>query len=342
MTFEGENPLISGAVVDRKNGQGVLRRAITNRWTRFSIRRLISLGIALCVLAVAIFLSVRLIPGDPVSATLGTDASPQERQRLRIELGLDRPAYEQFATYIENLVRGNLGRSFRTNQPVADILGERLVPSAQLAGTSLVLTLGLGIPIGILVGMLTEEGRRRRLDVVYQAVTQITATLPEFLFATVLAYVFAVRFQLLPAAGSEGWQTMVLPVAALSTVSVASMSRFVRVETLNVLAQDYIRTARIARLPARIIFLRHVLPNVLTAALTIGGLIFAGVIGGAVIIENVFNRPGLGTAITTAMAARDYPVIQGSTLALGIMVVVVNTAVDVVLAVIDKRSLLRS
>jgi peptide/nickel transport system permease protein len=318
-----------------------LRAAAANPWVRFSARRVVSLVVALVLLCIAIFASVRLIPGDPIAGIVGITATPEQRLALRQQMGLDKPAFSQFWSYLNDLLHGRLGTSFQTGSPVSQVLAERIGPSLELAASSLAITLVVGIPLGIAVGLVTENGRRRRLDLTYQTVTQIAATLPELLFATALAFVFAVKLNWLPVAGGDGMQALVLPVAALTLPSVAGLSRFVRVETLNVLGQDYIRTARAARLPHRIILFRHVLPNVITAALTIGGLIFAGVIGGAVIVENVFNRPGLGTAITTALAARDYPVIQGLTLALGAIVVIVNSIVDVVLATVDKRTLVR-
>jgi peptide/nickel transport system permease protein len=260
---------------------------------------------------------------------------------MRVELGLNKSAPRQFLSYIDELFHGNLGTSFQTGEPVSKLLSERFGTSFELAATSLAITLVVGIPLGVLVGLVTENGRKRRIDLGYQTVTQIVATLPELLLATGLAYIFAVRLNWLPVADGSGVESLVLPVAALTAPSAAALSRFVRVQTLDVLGKDYIRTARAARLPNRTIVLRHVLPNVITAALTIGGLIFAGIIGGAFIVENVFNLPGLGTAITTALAARDYPVIQGLTLALGAVVITVNALVDVVLGVVDKRTLVR-
>jgi peptide/nickel transport system permease protein len=313
---------------------------LSNVWVRFTARRLIGLVAALFLLVVAVFLSVRLIPGDPAELSLGFTAGAADKARYRHELGLDRPLLAQFGTYMRDLFRGDLGASITTSQPVGQVIRERIGPSAQLAGISLAITLIVGVPLGIIMAELTREGRRRKLDVWYQGLTQLVATIPEFLFATVLAFVFAVKLHLLPNT-STGWNGLVLPVAALALGATATLSRFVRVETLDVLAQDYVRTARSKRLPARMIMFHHVLPNVMTAALTIGGLLFAGIIGGAVIIENVFNRPGLGTILTQAMAQRDYAVIQGVTLVLGAIVIVVNVLIDFILAVIDKRSLAR-
>jgi len=296
--------------------------------------------LVLAFLVFAVFMSVRLIPGDPAEA-LAFQITPQEVERARQEMGLDRPIHTQFVTYVGDLLNGDMGTSFLSRQSVTEVIRERAGNSLLLAGISLVLTLLIGIPLGILMGALTSEGRHRKVDIGYQGATQFLATLPEFLLATILAYVLAVRFQVLPVAGDDGWESLVLPVMALVIGATASLSRFVRVETLNVLAQEYVRTARSKRLPARVIYTRHVLPNVLTGALTIGGLLFAGLIAGAVIVENVFNRPGIGTVLTSALAGRDYPLIQGITLVLGAIVVITNAVVDLLLALIDKRSLAR-
>jgi peptide/nickel transport system permease protein len=314
--------------------------APSNPWLGFIARRLLGLVLVVFFLVFAVFMSVRLIPGDPAEA-LAFQITPQEVERARQEMGLDRPIHSQFVTYVGDLLHGDMGTSFLSRQAVTDVIRERAGNSLKLAGIALVVTLLIGVPLGMLMGALTSDGRHRKLDVGYQGATQFLATLPEFLVATVLAYLLAVRFQLLPVAGDEGWRSLVLPVLALVIGATASLSRFVRAETLNVLAQDYVRTARSKRLPARILYTRHVLPNVLTGALTIGGLLFAGLIAGAVIVENVFNRPGIGTVLTSALAGRDYPLIQGITLMLGAIVVITNAVVDVLLAVIDKRSLAR-
>ena len=328
------------AVQGRRSSAGAFESVTSNLWVRFVVRRLTGLVFVMVFVVFAVFMSVRLIPGDPADA-LAFQISPQEVERARHDMGLDRPVHKQFFTYVGDLLHGDLGSSFLTRQSVTEIIKERAGNSFGLAGISLALTLFIGIPLGMLVGALTSEGRSRRIDVGFQGITQFLATLPDFLLATILAYLFAVKMAWLPVAGDEGWQSLVLPVLALVAGSIAGLARFVRVETLNVLAQDYVRTARSKRLPARIIYIRHVLPNVLTAALTIGGLLFAGLIGGAVIVENVFNRPGLGTVLTSALAGRDYPLIQGITLMLAGLVVVSNAVVDFLLAIIDKRSLAR-
>jgi peptide/nickel transport system permease protein len=188
---------------------------------------------------------------------------------------------------------------------------------------------------------LTYQGRRRRFEVIFMAATGALGALPTFLAATLLAGVFAVWLRWLPVAGSGTWQQLVLPVLAISLAPTLLLARIIRLETLNVLAQDYIRTARSKRLPSLHLYAFHVLPNVLTAALTVAGLLFANLVGGTVLAENVFARVGLGTSLVQAVIAKDYPVVQGIVLVLGCTVVLVNLVVDVVLGLIDPRTLTR-
>ena len=199
----------------------------------------------------------------------------------------------------------------------------------------------VSIPLGMVMGAFTREGRHRRVDFGFTAITSVVGSLPEFLTATFLAFLFAVLFRLLPVAGTGSPQAFVLPVLAIALRPIAVITRLVRVETRNTLASDFIRTARGKRIPNRVLYLRHVLPHVLTAALTVGGLLFAGVIGSAVVVENVFSLPGLGSELVSGVLDRDYPVVQGIVLVLGVTVVMVNAVVDITLAVIDPRSAIK-
>lgn len=319
-----------------------MRAAATNPWAGFVGRRLVGLVFVLAALVVAVFLMVQLIPGDPIENSLGTEAPRAQVDALRHELGLDKPAFEQFTSYVDRLAHGNLGVVFSTREPVGQLIRERVGTSLQLAGAAFFLVLTLSIPIGILAAALTREGRFPRLEVGFVGITSVLGSIPDYLMATFLAFFFAVQFRLLPVAGSGSFSTLVLPALAVSIHSTATLSRIVRVETLNVLAQDYIRTARSKRLPSAVIYLRHALPNILTAALTVSGLIFASIVGGAVIVENVFARPGLGSALVDAVLRKEYAVIQGITLLLGLTVVLVNMIIDILLGIIDPRSLART
>jgi peptide/nickel transport system permease protein len=305
---------------------------------RFAIRRLLSLAIILASLVLATFMITRLIPGDPAVNIAGIDATQKEIEQIRQQLLLNRPLPEQFKIYVTNLFHGDLGRSFSTGQPVTQLIVQRLGDSLQLAGAGLAIVMIVGVPLGILMGAFTRERRHPHAEVIFTAVTSVLGSLPEFLTATFLALIFAVLLRLLPVAGASGWQALILPALAVSIRPAAILSRIVRVETLNTLASDFIRTARGKRLPRRVIYWRHTLPNVLTAALPLGGLLFAGIIGSAVVVENVFARPGLGTALVQAVTTSDYPVIQGVVLTLGIVVVVANALVDLAQAAIDPRT----
>jgi peptide/nickel transport system permease protein len=296
----------------------------------------------LIALLFATFMIVRLVPGDPARRILGSEASPEDVQALRTEMGLDMPILNQFASYSSHVFRIDLGHSFITNQPVAQIIAERLPRTAELALAALLLVLILSIPMGIAAGVATRERRRPRLELAFGALTSVGGALPEYLAATFLAFFFAVFLRLLPVAGADNPLSVVLPALAISIRPIVVLARIVRVETLNVLAQDFIRTARSKRLPAVLLYGRHTLRNVITSALTIGGLVFTGLLGGTVVVENVFAWPGLGTVLVQAVLARDYPVIQGVTLFLGIAVVVVNTTIDLLLGVLDPRTAVRA
>ena len=314
------------------------RRLIRHPLASFALRRLLSLVIILAGLVVATFLMIRLIPGDPALNVAGLGATGEDIARVRAQLLLDRPMGEQFEIYITRMAQGDLGRSFFTRQAVSDLIAQRIGISLQLAGAALLVVMLISVPLGILAGAYTRERRHPRAEVAFTGITSVLGSLPEFLAATFLAFVFAVWLRLLPVAGASTFQALILPALAVSIRPTAILTRIVRVETLNTLASDFIRTARGKRIPDRIIYSRHTLPNVVTAALTVGGLLFAGIIGGAVVVENVFARPGLGSSLVQAVLVRDYPVVQGVVLVLGVIVVVVNATVDITLAFIDPRT----
>ncbi|WP_243866237.1 ABC transporter permease [Actinophytocola oryzae] len=303
------------------------------------LRRLVSTVVIVALLLVATFSLVRLIPGDPTVTVAGLDANPAARAAVREQLGLDRSWLDQLGRYLDALFHGDLGTSFITKQPVAELLGQRLSVSIQLAGMALLVVLVVSVPAGILAGVLTRDDRRRRTEMGFTTVTSIGGAIPEFLMATLLATVFGVWLRLLPVAGMDGWKSLILPAAAVAIRPTLLLARIVRVETLGVLAQDYVRTARGKRLRDTRIYVRHVLPNVITAALALGGVLFAGLVAGAVLVENVFALPGLGTALVTAVVQSDYPVVQGIVMVLGVTVVVVNTIVDLLLGLVDPRTL---
>jgi len=314
-----------------------VRAARTNPWLRFLLRRGFSLVVVIAVLVVASFMLVRLIPGDPALVVAGPDANEAQIATIRRALGLDDPPIDQLTNYVTRVVRGDFGASFITREPVGRMIQQRIGTSLQLAGASLALVLIVSIPLGMLAGAFTREGRHRRGEVGFTAVTSIVGSLPEYLAATFLAFIFAVWLRILPVAGTEGWQSLVLPTLAISARPMAILARIVRVETLNVLAQDYIRTAQAKGLASPAILTRHALKNAAIPIMTVIGIGIALLIGGAIVTETVFAIPGIGRLTVDAILRRDYPIIQGVVLMFSAAYVLINLAVDLSYMFFDPR-----
>jgi peptide/nickel transport system permease protein len=308
---------------------------------RFVLRRLARLVVSLSVLLVLSFAMIHLIPGDPVRGALGPAAPQSLVEQRRHELGLDRPLPTQLARYVSGVLTGDLGTSSTYNLPVAEVVASRLPNTARLAGLAFVVIMAVAVPLGMLAAVLTRDGRRRGTELAFTTGTGLLATVPEFLLGVGLVYGFAIALPWFPVGGQSGPASYVLPVAALSIGSIAALTRIVRVEMLAVLGEDYMRTARSKRLPARLEYLRHALPNMLTATLTIAGLLLAGLVGGTVLVENVFAWPGLGTIVAESVVRQDFALAQAIMLLLGATVLVINLVVDLLLGVLDPRSTIR-
>lgn len=308
------------------------------RWVRFTIRRTGRLLVSAWALATAAFLMVHAVPGDPVRAALGPSAPASLVDAKRTSLGLDRPLLEQYLTYLGNLVSGDLGTSIVTQVEVSETVRLGLPATVTLAVAAFALAVAVSVPLGVGIAVLTQRGRRRRTEMVFAGTTIVMGTIPDFMLGLLLVFVFAVNLQWLPVAGRDGPASYVLPVVALSSVAIAILARIMRVEMLTVLDADYMRTARAKRLPALRIHLVHALPNAATSTLTIGGLLLGGMVAGTVMVENVFAWPGLGGSLVRSMLGKDYPLVQGIVLVYGVLVLLIQTAVDVLLAVLDPRS----
>jgi len=307
----------------------------------FLARRLGRLVASLAALLTLSFLMIHLIPGDPVRAALGPRAPLSLIMERRHTLWLDRPLPAQFAHYLHGALTGDFGTSFISRLPVSQIIAARLPNSVRLAGLAFLVIMATAVPLGMAAAVLTRDGRRRGTELAFTTTTGLLAIVPEFLLGVGLVYVFAVSLKWLPVAGQSGPSAYLLPVAALSIGPIAALARIVWVETLKVLGEDYMRTARSKRLPRRLEYLRHALPNMLTATLTIGGLLLSGLVGGTVLVENVFAWPGLGTTVTQSVVQQDYALAQAVMLMLGAAVLVINVVVDLLLGVLDPRSTIR-
>ncbi|MEV4265650.1 ABC transporter permease [Kribbella sp. NPDC049584] len=313
----------------------------THPWLGFAVRRLGRLVGSVLILVSAAFLMIHLIPGDPVRGALGPAAAQSLVDAQRASLGLDDPLWQQYLNFLHHLVTGNLGTSITTGLPVSDVIRDRLPATVELAVAAFVVAVLIAVPLGLAMGVLTRGGRRPRAELGFTSTAVVLAAIPEFLLAVGLVYVFAVTLHWFPVAGRGGVASYVLPVLSLAVGPAAVLARICRVELLAVLQTDYLRTARAKRLPAPAIYLRHALPNAVTATITLGGLLLGGMVAGTVLVENVFGWPGLGSTIVSSIIAKDYPLVQGVVLVYGVGVLLVNLAVDVTLALLDPRSTIR-
>lgn len=314
-------------------------KTVRSPWPRFLLGRLAGLAAVLAMLVVGTFLIVQLIPGDPAQVIAGPEASQAQIEQIRHEQGLDQPLLVQFGDYVSGLLQGDLGTSFSSGLPVSEVIANRLPFTAEIAFLAVLIALLVSVPLGMATAVACRGGRRKVLDTGFTAVTAILGSIPEFVLATLLIMFFAIKLRMLPPSGAATLDAMVLPILALSIAPICTLARVVRRETATVLTMDYMRTARGRRLRAVRLYTRHALPNLMTSTLTLGGLVLTGLLGGAVVVEYVFAWPGLGTGIIDALGKRDYPVIQGVVLLLGILATLLNLLVDVVLGLLDPRSL---
>ena len=304
------------------------------RWTMRVVRLIVSLAVVLTLT----FLMIQLIPGDPVRQALGPDASAALVDQRRAQLGLNHPLIQQYLDYWSNVLSGHFGESIISNQPVSLIIQSRIGDTATLVVASIIATMIISIVLGLVVGIGTHRGRRPVLRFSFNLGTGLAAAIPDFLVAVLLVFLFAVTIKLFPVAGASGPSSFVLPTIAIILGSTATLTRIVRSATDNVLDEDYILVARSKRLPPLRVYLRHALPNLLTAALTLGGLQLGTIITGTIIVENVFAIPGLGSALVNALVSRDYPVAQAIMLIFASAVLILNVLVDVLISVLNPRT----
>jgi len=309
--------------------------------TAFLIKRLL---IALATLVLAswvVFAVLEVLPGDPARLMLGFNASDDALAALRSQMGLDRPLIVRYLAWAGGLLRLDFGQSYTYSVPVIDLVAERLAVSLPLAVIALLLSSAIALPIG-----LFAASRRGRLsDTLAMGAAQIGVAVPNFWFALLLIYVFAVFLRLVPAGGFPGWsagiwpalKALILPAVALALPQAAILARVTRAALIEVLGEDFIRTARAKGLPRRAVLLHHALRNALIPVLTILGLQFAFLLAGTIIIENVFYLPGLGRLIFQAITQRDLIVVESVVMLLVAAVILVNLAVDLSYALVDPR-----
>lgn len=300
---------------------------------RYIIQRLIAAAITLLGVTFAAFLIVRLIPGDPAVVIAGPMASGEEVERIRTQLGLDRPFLEQYWTYLSRLARGDLGVSARTQQPVLHEILARLPYTLELA----VVSGALATVTGVAAGVVAATRRYSVFDYLASFGTLLGVSMPVYWLGILLIVLFAVRLQWLPAAGADEPGSIVLPALTLTAYSVALVARMTRATMFEVLEQDYVRTAWAKGLPRRRIIYRHALRNALVPIITVVALQFGALLGGAVLTESVFAWPGIGLLLVDSIFARDFPMVQGIVLVYSALIILLNLGVDLLYAYVDPR-----
>jgi peptide/nickel transport system permease protein len=324
-----------------RSGAAADRGLRTRPWLRFIARRLTRFVLSLLLVASACFAMIHAVGGDPVRASLGTTAPQALVDAKRQALGLDQPLWVQYRNFLQHAATGDFGVSLDSGLPVSEVITDRWSSTASLAGLAFLVAGVVSVPTGLAAGVMAYRGRRSGLDLGFSTITGALTATPEFLLAVGLVFVFAVSLHMAPVAGRSGPGSYVLPVTALALAPAAALARLVRVDTMRVLGEDYLRTARAKRLPARLVYFRHALPNLLTATLTVAGMTLSGLLAGTVLVENVFAWPGLGTVLVSSIISRDYPVVQGLGVLFGAAVLVVNLLVDICLLLLSPTTTLR-
>jgi ABC-type dipeptide/oligopeptide/nickel transport system permease component len=279
------------------------------------------------------FAIIQVTPGDPARLMLGERATQEQISRLREQLGLNDPVLVQFGRYAVNAVQGNLGESFRGQQPVARLIAERFPSTLELT----LAAVAFAATVGIATGVFAATARRRWADNAVMLVALVGLSIPDFWLATLFVLLFGVTLGWVSVTGGEGAQNLILPALALGLGPAAVLARLTRSSVLEVLREDYVRTAVAKGAGRAAVVWRHTVRNALIPVVTVMGLTFAGMLGGAVFVESVFSRPGLGTLAIASVQARDFPVIQGMVLFLALIYVLVNLAVDLSYAVLNPR-----
>ena len=308
---------------------------------RLFLQRLLLALFVLALVSLIVFVMVELLPGDAATAYLGREATPEGLERLRVTLGLDRPAPERFLTWAGGLLRGDLGISLARGEPINAFLWMRLRNSLVLGITAALVGFPLAIGLGIIAGLT----RDRLPDLVISTLSLIGMSLPEFVTATLLIYLFSIQWRLFPAVTLvnpdapllELLPNIVLPILTLLIVLTAYILRVVRTSIIEVMRSDYIRVARMKGLTRFWVVLRHALPNALLPTLTIAALTIAWLIGGLFVIESVFNYPGIGTLLLTAIHDRDLPLVQSIAMVMAVIYVIANLGADLLTLVLNPR-----
>ncbi len=295
----------------------------------------------LFLVSVIVFYLIHLTPGDPALAMLGEEATPEMVAALRHQMGLDQPLPVQYGTWLAHVLEGDLGRSVRTNKPVSEDIVSRLPVTVELTLLAMLISLAIAIPTGI----ISATRRNSKADLLVTTVALIGVSMPNFFLAILLIFIFSLYLRWLPPIGYtpiqenlvENLRGMILPAITLGAATAAVVARLTRSSLLEVLGQEYIRTARAKGLSERVVVLGHAMKNAMIPVLTIVGLQVGGLLGGAIITETLFVLPGIGSLAVNAIFSRDFPVVQGDVLFLAVVFMGTNLVVDILYGFLDPR-----
>ena len=298
------------------------------------LRRILAVVPVLFGVTLAVFSMLFLVPGDPVKMMLAEFVTnPDQVAQMRAQLHLDEPLVKQYGRFVTGAVRGDLGTSIRSRRPVVTEIRENLASTAQLAVAAMVVAVALGVPLGLLAAL----SRNSWLDVASMGAALLGVSMPSFWLGLLLIFVFSLHLAWFPATGGGDLHHLVLPAITLGMIAAAIIARLTRSSMLEVLGQDYVRTARAKGLGGFAVVVRHALKNALIPIITIFGLQFGNLLAGAVIVETVFSRPGLGRLIVGGILNKDFPLVQGTVLFVATTYVLINLVVDVAYAYADPR-----
>lgn len=303
----------------------------------YALRRLVGAVPVLVAVSIFVFAFVRLLPGDPARLIAGPDATARDVALVREELGLDRPIWEQYVRYVGNTLRGDLGRSTKTRAPVADEIAERFMPTLWLT----LLAMAWATAAGVLIGVVSGVKRNLWQDRLGMVLAVTGISFPSFWLGLLLIDLFSVRLGWLPTGGYGDWRSFIMPSFTLGVGVAAILARFSRSAYVEVAGEDYVRTARMKGVPERSVIWHHTLRNALIPVITLTGLEFGTLLGGAIVIETVFAWPGLGRLLVESVAYRDYPVIQAEILLFSLEFVLINLVVDLLYAAVNPEIRLR-
>lgn len=299
--------------------------------TSYFLKRMLGLLPTLLIVALLVFLFVHLLPGDPARLAAGPDADQQTVALVRQDLGLDRPLPEQFVSFFTRMLHGDFGTSMRTRRPVSTEIAERFMPTLLLTLASM----GWAVLLGMSIGVVSAVFRNEWPDRLGMTIAVSGISFPAFALGMLLMQVFSVQLGWLPTVGADGWKHYILPSLTLGAAVAAVMARFTRASFVEVMQEDFVRTARAKGLKERTVIAKHCLRNALIPVVTMMGLQFGFLLGGSIVVEVVFNWPGLGRLLVDAVSTRDYPVIQTLVLLFSLEFILINLVVDVLYGFIN-------